>query len=938
MSQVDLAKGLGKKFEGVKSILMPVRAKKEDIICLFFAACPVLSLTIWWHVVNTALPIADAATYLYSAQLISQKFDFDGIGAGLLALYSDRGWRPTIHPALAVPFHWIDKSDVTIIVSGASIFFTTLLCYWTFRCFRTVLPARRAALATICCTTVPFHFVFSLNFFSELPLLAFSIGAVAHLLQSRLFREKRHVRSFAVLFALAACTRPVEAVIAFAPLLVFAVYLASLRGTVRGRDWLAALGVAVTAAALALSQLYEPLNLRRFDNGVVCGVMLAWLLGGLGGMALWRPRPLVEAASVIALIVLFWWLPWSPDLLAWVTAGAAVDGTIQIWRSPDVFALLKSVVQGVGIVQFAVLALIVTNLIDRRDGSGRPFVPLAADRWLLLASLVCGVGLTLLSILALGQADDPRRALLAITLAEIAVLALVLRPDWSLAMPLAAAIATTCAIQFLVIVAFANDLFPAALSAIRTPLNLLEVDAPLRPHRAAPGPDQRVAALLDLSVPRGAGIILIAGQGQPRANEAKIIGAFDDYALQTLIDRRPSRHWARIPDLSQSDDRFVDTSYLSGARFIALGNTMPIVEDADTAWRLHNGIVDVLAGTQLLANYDLQEIGRTRVPGRGDAVVLQLLARGHAHIWDVSTVVDAVPDATSAETAAPESEAGEFIDDRQTTGSARRQLHPGAPWVSARRGGEVSGSAWLGYAFATPKTVRQIRIEQPADGRRQDLVRVEKSGDDGASWIPVAALPYRLGGSEATSISLPDGSPARYWRIVAAGLADTGKAKQDLDIWRISRLEFLVPSGGDGYAIGSGGTDPERAFVDNLTNQWVSTARGAEVKGHAWVGYAFDKPQVVRRIEFAQAANRPYRQDHVMVQASGDAGATWHDVLDQPAVIEDQGRARIELPGTTAATHWRVVAAGDNATERAHSWGVADLGFFLAPTSRASQY
>src|ERR1700733_8700652 len=139
---------------------------RRDLLALLLAICPVLSLTIWWHSANYQLPEADRAGYLYTAQLISQTFDLDGILAGLKAIYWIRGWRPTILPALMAPFHWIAPDDVRVIFSIGSIFFTGLLCYWTYRCVRALLRPWRAALATICCTTIPYHYTFSFNFFS----------------------------------------------------------------------------------------------------------------------------------------------------------------------------------------------------------------------------------------------------------------------------------------------------------------------------------------------------------------------------------------------------------------------------------------------------------------------------------------------------------------------------------------------------------------------------------------------------------------------------------------------------------------------------------------------------------------------------------------------------------------------------------------------------
>jgi FkbM family methyltransferase len=114
--------------------------------------------------------------------------------------------------------------------------------------------------------------------------------------------------------------------------------------------------------------------------------------------------------------------------------------------------------------------------------------------------------------------------------------------------------------------------------------------------------------------------------------------------------------------------------------------------------------------------------------------------------------------------------------------------NPDTFWLSSQRGLEVKDNAWIGYAFAEPTTVRSIRVGQPSEsGYRQALVRVEKSVDGGANWLP--ALPGLVGlcGTSA-SIDLPAGGPARLWRIVAA--ADN--ATDPEHAWTVTELAFTA--------------------------------------------------------------------------------------------------------------------------------------------------
>lgn len=902
-----------------------------EIVPLVLAALPALLLTSWWHLSNYDLPTADAAAYLGTSQSISQAFDLDGIGAGLMALYLDRGWRPTLYPALTVPFHWIGKSDLLVVVSGTSILFTALLCYWTYRCFRVVLSPWRAVLATACCTTASFRLFFSFNFFSELPLLAFSLGAAAHLINSRLFQERRQVRLFALLLTLAVCVRPVEPVIAFGPVVLFAVWLGFRRGVVGWHDVTISAGLVIgTAAALLSQQFFPPLNIRQLSDPVVCLSMLGFLGAGLGAILLWRPRPLVEGTCLLAVLIVFWWLPSVRELFGWLI-GTTVGGIIQVWpTSHDPWAVLAALVHSFGIIQFTLFAGIFPYLLYERIVNRQHVVPAGDERWLVLAALPLALVTTLLPSFALGQANDPRRLLLGTALTSISMLSIVLRPNVLWTRPFVAAVAEIIPLQVVFVLILITGFF------VKTPIHLgypvisvMELFMFRPPYTIAPGPDQKSFAVLNSFVPKGSGVILIGGAGrQLRPPGLLLPGSFNDYALNVLMQRRPSLRWSRIPDWSKPYDRFLNESYDLGAPYILLGNSEPVVENPAVPWQLQDAVDYALARQQLLSRYDLREVARAAVPERGILVLLKLIPRDGIHNWSVYPIIGA------DEGQSP----GQFIDDRHARAAAGSSSGRAPPreWRSSQVGDEIAGNAWLGYAFSTPQSVREIRIRQSVHDRRQDLLRVEKSLDDGATWTDVAPAPFRLAASDETSIVLPDGPPARYWRVVAAGHEITQKPRPTADDWRITGLEFLVPQR-EGLPIGSGAVDPERAVSDDPAVSWVSPEQGRDIKGRAWIGYAFETPQTVRSIQFAQEKGERYRQGRVMVQSSNDGGLSWQNVLRAPATVPNEIPNRIDMPAVPAARDWRLVAADDdNAAAPKEIWAVRDLEFFVSPNRQES--
>ena len=109
-------------------------------------------------------------------------------------------------------------------------------------------------------------------------------------------------------------------------------------------------------------------------------------------------------------------------------------------------------------------------------------------------------------------------------------------------------------------------------------------------------------------------------------------------------------------------------------------------------------------------------------------------------------------------------------------------------WISSQRGIEVKDQAWIGYVFAEPVNVAGLRVVQSdRPGYRQDLIRVEKSTDEGAHWTPATREAVRLIGSDAL-IELPEGPPARLWRIVAA--ADNSSEPEEA--WSVVELKFYT--------------------------------------------------------------------------------------------------------------------------------------------------
>jgi FkbM family methyltransferase len=266
-------------------------------------------------------------------------------------------------------------------------------------------------------------------------------------------------------------------------------------------------------------------------------------------------------------------------------------------------------------------------------------------------------------------------------------------------------------------------------------------------------------------------------------------------------------------------------------------------------------------------------------------------------------------------------------------------------WVSGERGADVRGNAWIGYAFDWPHRIRGIRLIQTSNRPfRQDWVMVQASRDGGAIWENILAEPADLRHLVVALIEVPEVEPARLWRILAAG----ENAVDSTDAWTVPEIGFFTLAAEEtgqalffqldlahGQAIASDGNagSPDRAFDGDPETFWVSSERGSDVRGNAWIGYAFDTPQTVRQIRIEQSTNAPFRQDYVRVEKSL-GGQTWQQAAIGPFYLAGK-TALIDLPEGEPATSWRVIAAGENAVDLEHAWTVITVKFLGEATDPA---
>jgi hypothetical protein len=329
-----------------------VRTSREFPSMLLAAVIPFL-FTVAWLIINTQLPLADAANFLSTAIDSYNHFINDGIWHGLVSCYFDRGWRPILFPVIIVPFLLLFKGKVLTaysVLAGLCLLAST---FYIYSLFRLTIGRLQAILGTALIGLLPVIQAQILGFFAESALLPCVFGGVYHLLQSNYLRNRKHTIGFVVLTALALTLRPVEAVMNL--IFVFCAFL--FMGWYKQVFSLRQLGICLASCATALSlflvagalhALHHTVDVKMWGlyrslliaslvgTGMLWGyVFLGWIrrffcVHGNGGIhSRTREERLVQATTAggdllmpavvgLLLLVLLWFLPAAFELFQWV--------------------------------------------------------------------------------------------------------------------------------------------------------------------------------------------------------------------------------------------------------------------------------------------------------------------------------------------------------------------------------------------------------------------------------------------------------------------------------------------------------------------------------------------------------------------------------------------------------------------------------------------
>jgi len=274
--------------------------------CLVAASIPVVYISAYLAI-GGIYPQWDPAEYMGTGLSIYHAFVDHGFVEGIRALYFHRGWRPSLAPALIVPFYALTGGKALAAMHiVCPVLYSVLMLYVSLllRLFLRGIPLFFALLLTGTQITL---ITIGLDFWSELPYCAACAATFYHFYRSDNFQNRGHCFAAGIALGLALCFRPiVGAGTLVAPLFLY-LYLSVKRNTIQWRDIAVWSTYAAAGVTIAAGLLLIPGSKSWFRLGLLGCLILLTVTAVFGYRKRFRlsTNNLLVASAAFALPV--WW-------------------------------------------------------------------------------------------------------------------------------------------------------------------------------------------------------------------------------------------------------------------------------------------------------------------------------------------------------------------------------------------------------------------------------------------------------------------------------------------------------------------------------------------------------------------------------------------------------------------------------------------------------
>ena len=188
---------------------------KLNKLALGFILLATAILVLPWHFFNNQIPIWDAAAFVLNAQKISSEIT-QKWPLGLIDLYTIRGWRPIIFPALVTPIFILFDNNIIISVAVSQYLFASTIAIYIFKLISQYCSTVDTIVSTLLIISTSWLIGYTNVFYSELAWLAFLSGLLFHLHQALEYKSKFQYIISGFFFGIAVNIRPIESLILLA--------------------------------------------------------------------------------------------------------------------------------------------------------------------------------------------------------------------------------------------------------------------------------------------------------------------------------------------------------------------------------------------------------------------------------------------------------------------------------------------------------------------------------------------------------------------------------------------------------------------------------------------------------------------------------------------------------------------------------------------------
>lgn len=292
---------------------------QKTLIALLILLIPVVVFVLWKSK-DLNYPTNDEAAYFDLTQKLYLNFEKSSSIEATVKLYTERYWKPILHPALGVGFLGLAGGDSRLAISfyGGAMYLVLLLGVFFY--IKRHTNTMSAALGAATLSLLPWVFGMSTTFNSEIGFSAVAIWLYYHAENFSDFSDLKKSLVLAVLLFLLFILRPVEAALLSAVWLLYLIGKHLKNKKISFIDllivvlWVSVFVTATIFPFFILKKHWTSLQMWVFA-GIGVGVLALSVLAVLFGKAHKGFQVFVSSFFFLSLL---WYIPGSYELFDWI--------------------------------------------------------------------------------------------------------------------------------------------------------------------------------------------------------------------------------------------------------------------------------------------------------------------------------------------------------------------------------------------------------------------------------------------------------------------------------------------------------------------------------------------------------------------------------------------------------------------------------------------